>query len=202
VRIGIVVGAAVLVLTVAELTSERFNEFTRDHSLISTFITEAVLLLGVYLVIDEIFRRRETRRWSDVTSFGMRALSEFARRPAEIVRRVVEELGEGEASPDGLPDRLAIGSAPTRRVPARSRTSCGRAPPGSRRRSSAGARRSWRIPTPPSCSTCCRTSSTPRARPPTRSLRLPVGSTAFAGQRRTGSPGSWRRRSGSGSRTA
>jgi hypothetical protein len=106
VRIGIVVGAAVLVLTVAELTSERFNEFTRDHSLISTFITEAVLLLGVYLVIDEIFRRRETRRWSDVTSFGMRALSEFARRPAEIVRRVVEELGEGEASPDGLPDRL------------------------------------------------------------------------------------------------
>jgi hypothetical protein len=73
--------AAVVALTVAELTSERFREFTGDHSLISTFITEAVLLVGVYLVIDELIQRRESRRWSDVTSLGMRALSAVAHSP-------------------------------------------------------------------------------------------------------------------------
>ena len=103
---------AVIVLTIAELTSERFNRFTGDHSLISTFITEGILLVGVYLVIDEIIQRRETRRWSDLSSLGLRALSAFARRPAEIIRRVFDELtvetgraqpgsrlGGGEVSP-------------------------------------------------------------------------------------------------------
>jgi hypothetical protein len=109
VRVGIVVAAAVVVLTVAELTSERFKEFTADHSLISTFITEAVLLVGVYLVIDEIIGRRERRRWSDVTSFGMRALAKVARVPAEIIRRVVHELGAEtgrETSSNSPPDEL------------------------------------------------------------------------------------------------
>ena len=36
VRIALFVLAVVVVLSVAELTSERFNEFIRDHSLIST----------------------------------------------------------------------------------------------------------------------------------------------------------------------
>ena len=53
VRLACVVIGVVIVLTIAELTSERFKEFTGDHSLISTFMTEAVLLVGVYLVIDE-----------------------------------------------------------------------------------------------------------------------------------------------------
>src|SRR5215468_4221623 len=79
-------------LTVAELTSERFSKFTGGHSLVSTFITEGVLLVGVYLVIDEIIQRRETRRWSDLSSLGLRALSAFARRPFEIIQRGVDEL--------------------------------------------------------------------------------------------------------------
>ena len=58
VRVGLFVLGVVIVLSVAELMSQRFNAFTRDHSLISTFITEAVLLVGVYLVIDEIIQRR------------------------------------------------------------------------------------------------------------------------------------------------
>jgi hypothetical protein len=96
VRIGLFVVAAVVVLTIAELTSEGFSEFTRDHALISTFITEAVLLVGVYLVIDEIVGRRQTRRWSDVTSLGIRALARLAHRPAEIVRTLVDQ-----AAPSG-----------------------------------------------------------------------------------------------------
>jgi hypothetical protein len=70
----------------------RFREFMSDHSLISTFIAEAILLAGVYLVIDEIIERREARRWGDVTSLGLRALSAVAYRPGEIVRRMVDEL--------------------------------------------------------------------------------------------------------------
>jgi hypothetical protein len=81
----------VVVLSVAELTSERFKAFTQDHSLFSTFITEAVLLVGVYLVIDEIIERRDARRWQDVMSLGMRALSTRAEGPAGIVRRAVDE---------------------------------------------------------------------------------------------------------------
>ncbi len=92
VRVALVVLAIVAVLTVAELTSERFNAFTRDHSLISTFMTEAVLLVGVYLVIDEMIQRREARRWSDVMSLGVRALSTRAEGPAEVVRRAVDGL--------------------------------------------------------------------------------------------------------------
>src|SRR5262245_54609006 len=77
-------------MSVAELTSDRFNEFTRDHALLSTFLTEAILLVGVYLVIDEIIERREARRWSDVMSLGIRALSTRADGPADIVRRAVD----------------------------------------------------------------------------------------------------------------
>jgi hypothetical protein len=92
VRLACIVIGVVIVLAIAELTSERFRRFTGDHSLISTFITEGVLLVGVYLVIDEIIQRKETRRWSDLSSLGLRALSAFARRPAEIVQRGVDEL--------------------------------------------------------------------------------------------------------------
>jgi hypothetical protein len=92
VRIGLFVVVAVAVLTIAELVSAGFSEFTREHALISTFITEAVLLVGVYLVIDEIIERRQTRRWSDVTSLGVRALSTPAHRPAEIVRSLVDRV--------------------------------------------------------------------------------------------------------------
>ena len=96
VRVGFVVAALVVALTVADLTSDGFRRFSGDHSLVSTFMAEAVLLVGVYLVIDEIMRRRETRRWRDVASLGMRVLSEHAHRPAQIVRRVVDELLETE----------------------------------------------------------------------------------------------------------
>ena len=51
VRLALLVLGVVLVLALAELTSERFSAFTGDHALISTFIAEAVLLVGVYLVI-------------------------------------------------------------------------------------------------------------------------------------------------------
>jgi hypothetical protein len=95
VRIALFVLAVVVVLSLAELTSERFRAFTQDHSLVSTFITEAVLLVGVYLVIDEIIERRQTRRWSDVTALGIRALSTRAEGPAGIVRRTVDQLAGG-----------------------------------------------------------------------------------------------------------
>jgi len=97
----------VVVLSVAELTSRRFKDFTGGHSLISTFVTEAILLVGVYLVIDEIIQRRETRRWSDVMSLGIRALSTRADAPAEIVRRAVDELvalDRADAPPGGSVD--------------------------------------------------------------------------------------------------
>jgi hypothetical protein len=71
IRLACAVVAAVVALTVAELTSERFREFMSDHSLISTFIAEVILLAGVYLVIDELIERREARRWGDVTSLGL-----------------------------------------------------------------------------------------------------------------------------------
>ena len=92
VRAGLFVLVAVVVLSVAEATSDRFNEFIRDHTLLSTFLTEAILLVGVYLVIDEIIDRREARRWRDVMSLGIRALSTRAEGPAEVVRRAVDEL--------------------------------------------------------------------------------------------------------------
>jgi hypothetical protein len=96
------VAAVVVVLSVAELTSRRFKDFTAGHSLISTFMTEAVLLVGVYLVLDEIIQRRETRRWSDVMSLGIRALSARAEGPAVIIRRTVDELvAETESEPSG-----------------------------------------------------------------------------------------------------
>jgi hypothetical protein len=105
VRLACVLVGVVIVLTIAELTSERFNEFTGDHSLISTFITEGILLVGVYLVIDEIIQRRETRRWSDLSSLGLRALSAFARGPAEIIVRGVDELAveTGRWQPESRP---------------------------------------------------------------------------------------------------
>jgi hypothetical protein len=84
--------AIVVALSVAEVASERFKDFTQDHALLSTFLTEAVLLVGVYLVIDEIIERRDARRWSDVMSLGVRALATRAEGPAEIVRRAVDEL--------------------------------------------------------------------------------------------------------------
>jgi len=84
--------AAVVALSVAELKSERFNHFTRDHSLLTTFITEAVLLVGVYLVIDEIIERRQVRRWREGMSLGVRALSTRADAPAGVVRHAVDEL--------------------------------------------------------------------------------------------------------------
>jgi hypothetical protein len=42
-------------------------------------------------VIDEIIGRREARRWSDVTSLGIRALSPLADKPAEISRGIVDD---------------------------------------------------------------------------------------------------------------
>jgi len=110
VRLALVVIAAVIALTIAELTSEGFSEFTRDHALISTFITEAVLLVGVYLVIDEIIGRREARRWSDVTSLGIRALSALAHRPAEIIQTAVNEF-DPAASTAGAVDYHEVVSA-------------------------------------------------------------------------------------------
>jgi hypothetical protein len=104
VRLGVFVLAAVVALAVAELTSERFSEFTGDHSLISTFITEAILLVGVYLVIDEIIQRRETRRWSDVMALGIRALSTRSEGPAGIIRRTVDEFDGADASRDASHD--------------------------------------------------------------------------------------------------
>jgi hypothetical protein len=97
-RVALLVLVVVVVLSVAELTSQRFSDFIQDHSLISAFITEGILLVGAYLVIDEIIQRRESRRWSDVRSLGIRALSTRAESPAEIIRRAVNEL---VAEPEG-----------------------------------------------------------------------------------------------------
>src|SRR5262245_49022748 len=104
-RVALFVLAFVAALSVAELTSDGFRDFTQDHPLIATFITEAVLLAGVYLVIDEIIQRRETRRWSDVTSLGIRALSARAYEPSKIVRDAVGEFAveTGRRRPDVSP---------------------------------------------------------------------------------------------------
>jgi hypothetical protein len=119
-RVALFVLAFVAALSAAELTSDGFREFTQDHPLIATFITEAVLLAGVYLVIDEIIQRRETRRWSDVTSLGIRALSTRAHEPSKIVRDAVGEFAAetGRRSPDVSPtvssadyEKLVIDSA-------------------------------------------------------------------------------------------
>jgi hypothetical protein len=104
-RVALFVLAFVAALSVAELTSDGFRDFTQDHPLIATFVTEAVLLAGVYLVIDEIIQRRETRRWSDVTSLGIRALSTRAHEPSKIVRDAVGEFAfeTGRRRPDVSP---------------------------------------------------------------------------------------------------
>jgi hypothetical protein len=47
IRLACTVVAAVVALTVAELTSARFREFMSDHSLISTFIAESILLPNI-----------------------------------------------------------------------------------------------------------------------------------------------------------
>jgi hypothetical protein len=92
VRVAAFVLAAVIVLSVAEAMSKRFTAFTRDHALLTAFITEAILLVAVYLVIDDIIERREARRWGDVVSLGLRALSTRAEGPAAVVRDAVDEL--------------------------------------------------------------------------------------------------------------
>jgi hypothetical protein len=114
-RVALFVLAFVAALSVAELTSDSFRAFTQDHPLIATFITEAVLLVGVYLVIDEIIQRRETRRWSDVTSLGIRALSTRAHAPSKIVRDVVGEFAveTGHRRPD---DSASVSSADYQKV--------------------------------------------------------------------------------------
>ena len=94
VRVALLVLAAVVVLSVAEATSERFSDFVQDNSLLWTFLAEAILLVGVYLVIDEIIERRDARRWRDVMSLGVRALSTRADGPAAIIRRAVDEVAE------------------------------------------------------------------------------------------------------------
>ena len=99
VRIALFVFAAVVALSVAEVTSEGFRDFAQEHPLIATFVAEAVLLAGVYLVIDEIIERRDTRRWSEVTSLGKRALSTRADEPAEVIRSTVAEFTQ-ETSPE------------------------------------------------------------------------------------------------------
>jgi hypothetical protein len=91
-RVALLVLGVVVALSVAELTSQRFKAFIQDHTLLWTFITEGILLVGAYLVIDEIIQRRESRRWSDVRSLGIRALSTRADGPAEIIRRSVNAL--------------------------------------------------------------------------------------------------------------
>ena len=98
-RVALLLLALVAALSVAELLSRGFRDFTQDHPLITTFVTEAVLLTGVYLVIDEIIQRRETRRWSDVTSLGVRALSIRAHELSRIIGGAVSEF----AIESGLP---------------------------------------------------------------------------------------------------
>ena len=103
VRVALLVLVIVVVLSVAELTSERFRAFTGGHSLIATFMAETVLLLGVYLVIDEIIERRETRRWRDVMSLGVRALSSRAEGPSVVIQRAVDKLAVESERRSGLP---------------------------------------------------------------------------------------------------
>ena len=100
VRVAVFVLVVMAALSVAEATSDRFSDFLHNNSLLATFLAEAVLLVGVYLVIDEIIERRDTRRWRDVMSLGVRALSTRAEGPAEIVRRAVDELAVGEGAVD------------------------------------------------------------------------------------------------------
>jgi hypothetical protein len=113
VRVALLVLGIVVVLVVAELVSPRFRAFIGDHALLSTFLAEAVLLVGVYLVIDEVIQRREARRWSDVMSLGIRALSTTAEEPAAIVRRAVDDFAGTDGAPDyreltaGRADELA-----------------------------------------------------------------------------------------------
>jgi hypothetical protein len=104
-RVALFVLASVVALTVAELTSDSFNDFTQDHPLLAAFITEAVLLVGAYLVIDEIFQRRETRRWSDVTSLGVRALSTSAHEPSRLVQDTLGQFASatGRRGPERSP---------------------------------------------------------------------------------------------------
>src|SRR5262249_40227282 len=69
-----------------------------------------------YLVIDEIIQRRESRRWSEVRSLGIRALSTRAEGPAGIVRRavsglVVEPQSERPGAPLESTDAAAGASA-------------------------------------------------------------------------------------------
>lgn len=97
VRVALLVLGIVAVLVVAELVSPRFRDFVGGHALLSTFLAEAVLLVGVYLVIDEVMQRREARRWSDVMSLGIRALSTTADEPAAIVRRAVDDFAGTDA---------------------------------------------------------------------------------------------------------
>ena len=91
-RVALLVLGVVVALSVAEATSQRFKAFIQDHTLLWTFITEGILLVGAYLVIDEIIQRRDSRRWSDVRSLGTRALSTRAEDPAGIIRRAVNGL--------------------------------------------------------------------------------------------------------------
>lgn len=100
VRVAVFVLVVMAALSVAEATSDGFSDFLHNNSLLATFLAEAVLLVGVYLVIDEIIERRDTRRWRDVMSLGVRALSTRADGPAEIVRRAVDELVTGDGSVD------------------------------------------------------------------------------------------------------
>ena len=93
VRVALVVLAIVAVLAVAELTPERFNAFTRDHSLISTFMTEAILLVGVYLAVPH------PRHCGHIGS-GRRVLT-----------RRLSRLGAREILPAALPWRLSLMSA-------------------------------------------------------------------------------------------
>src|SRR5262245_65149324 len=116
VRVAVFVLGVVVVLSVAELTSERFNAFTRDHSLVSTFMTEAVLLVGVYLVIDEIIERRDARRWKDVMSLGIRAMSTRADGPALIVHRAVDELAVEPQSDPSAPQLVSAAASPGRSI--------------------------------------------------------------------------------------
>lgn len=91
-RLACFVVAVVIMLTIAELTFGPFKRFTEGHSLISAFITEGILLVAAYLVLDETIQRTEARRWSELSSLGLRALSAFARRPFEIIQRGIDEL--------------------------------------------------------------------------------------------------------------
>jgi hypothetical protein len=114
-RVALFLLVFVVALSVAELISDGFKKFTQEYPLITTFITEAVLLAGVYLVIDEIIQRRETRRWSDVTSLGIRALSTRAQGPARMVRDTVRVFAV-ETDRGGLDVAPTVSSADYQKV--------------------------------------------------------------------------------------